>query len=325
MDISVITPVYGVEKYIEKSLRSLFTQTKTDRVEFILVNDCTPDNSMEVARRVISDYPDLNIRIVEHQKNQGLAAARQTGISAARGRYMIHIDSDDWCEKNMLEDMYACAVENNADVVVADIYVNYPGKQVYKLMGAPDNGPDCVTAILKGELSGSTCNKLTRRSICTSNNLAWVPGVDIAEDWLIYIKIFSNAKKVVSMPKAYLHYIQNPGSLTNKRLSPSKLKNYIEADRLAYEYLTQKGDIDKYSEYFAFCRASLLNILIGNSRGADQQEYAMMYPDVKHYHITRNAKLPKHYKLALSHAREGRLWVANMVYMAVEVAKNIIR
>lgn len=83
-DISVIVPIYGVEKYIEKSLRSLFSQTKTDGVEFILVNDCTPDRTMEVAREVIADFPTLDIKIVDHEVNRGVAAARQTGLDTAK-------------------------------------------------------------------------------------------------------------------------------------------------------------------------------------------------------------------------------------------------
>ncbi len=325
MDISVITPIYGVERYIEKSLRSLFTQTKTDKVEFILVNDCTPDNSMAIARKVIAEFPHLNVKVVEHTKNGGLAVARQTGLDAASGEYMIHIDSDDWCEPTMLEDMFNCAKESGADVVVADIFINYPNKEVYKSINAPESGEECMAAVIEGRLGGSTSNKLTRRAICVDNNIRWVPSLDIAEDWLIYIKIFSYAKRVVSINKAYLHYFQNPNSLTNKKLVVKKLMNYIEADRLAYEYLTSVGLIDRYADIFSYGRVTLLNILMRNSRGKQQREFAAMYPDVKREHIVAGARVPKHYKLALLSARSGNLWFANIVYGVVDIFKNIIR
>ncbi len=324
MDISVITPVYGVEKFIEKSLRSLLTQSKTDGVEFILVNDCTPDNSMEIARRVISEFPHLTVKIVEHKENGGLAVARQSGVDAASGEYMIHIDSDDWCEPTMLEDMYRVARANDADVVVADIYINHPNKQVYRSMDVPTTTRECVAAILEGRLSGSTCNKLTRRSICTDNNLKWVPGLDIAEDWLIYLKIFSYAKRVVYLPKAFLHYFQNSGSLT-KRLGDNRLRNYIEADRLASEFLSSIGRYEEYSDSFVVGRVSLLNILVANSRGERQKIYASMYSDVTNAKIAESKKLPSHYKLALSNARSGRRWLANIIYNMVSVAKSVVR
>ncbi len=120
MDISVIVPIYGVEKYIAESLRSLFSQTKTDGVEFILVNDCTKDRSIEIAREVISDFPTLDIKIIEHEVNGGVAVTRQTGLDTATGRYTIHFDPDDWCEPNMLEELYNKAIETNADVVISD-------------------------------------------------------------------------------------------------------------------------------------------------------------------------------------------------------------
>ena len=117
--VSVCIPVYGVEKYIERCARSLFEQTMKDGIEFIFVNDCTKDKSIEILEQVLGEYPERKeqVKIIHHEKNKGLVAARKTGLAHATGDYIIHCDSDDWVDLNLYETMYNKAVEVNADVV----------------------------------------------------------------------------------------------------------------------------------------------------------------------------------------------------------------
>lgn len=121
MNISVIIPVYNVEKYVERCILSIMSQTYTESVECIVVNDCTPDNSMKIVEKMVSDYKgQIQFKLLYHEHNRGVAAVRNTGLDAASGDYIIQIDSDDYCEPDMLEKMYAKAVEEDADIVVAD-------------------------------------------------------------------------------------------------------------------------------------------------------------------------------------------------------------
>ena len=119
-EVSVCIPVYGVEKYIERCARSLFEQTMTDGIEFIFVNDCTTDKSIEILERILAEYPgrQAQTKIIHHATNKGLVAARNTGLAHATGDYIIHCDSDDWVDLNFYESLYKKAVETGADVVV---------------------------------------------------------------------------------------------------------------------------------------------------------------------------------------------------------------
>ncbi len=125
--VSVIIPIYGVEKYIEKCARSLFDQTLKSNVEFIFVNDCTKDDSINILNNVISEYPSRKdqIIVINHDTNKGLATARKTGLSYSSGTYIVNVDSDDYFESDMLESMYNKAEENNAEIVVADYFITY--------------------------------------------------------------------------------------------------------------------------------------------------------------------------------------------------------
>ena len=105
--VSVIVPIYNVEKYIERCLRSLFEQTLDD-IEYIFVNDCTPDNSMIILEKILKEYPHRikQVKIINHEQNQGQAGARTSGMKAMTGEYMIHCDPDDWVELDMYEIMF---------------------------------------------------------------------------------------------------------------------------------------------------------------------------------------------------------------------------
>ena len=104
--ISVIVPIYNVSAYIERCARSLWEQTLDD-IEYIFINDCTPDNSMEILEKVLKDYPQRKsqTRIFKMPTNSRQAAVRRHGIKLAAGEYIIHCDADDWVDTNLYEKM----------------------------------------------------------------------------------------------------------------------------------------------------------------------------------------------------------------------------
>ena len=123
MKVSIIVPVYNVAKYIERCLLSVLDQTWQD-LEVILVNDCTPDNSMEIARRVVASHPrGTVVRCLEHEENRGLSAARNTGISASVGDYLYFLDSDDYISANAIELLADAAVQKRPDFVIGNYEV----------------------------------------------------------------------------------------------------------------------------------------------------------------------------------------------------------
>lgn len=129
--VSICIPVYNVEKYIGRCARSLFDQTLDD-IEYIFVNDCSPDRSMSVLERVIKEYPKRKpqIQIINHNTNQGSAAARNSCLSVATGEYIGWCDSDDWVEPQMYEKMYEKGVAEKADIVYCGFYFEFPNKQI---------------------------------------------------------------------------------------------------------------------------------------------------------------------------------------------------
>ena len=120
--VSIIVPVYNVEKYIEKCLESLVNQTLED-IEIIVVNDGTKDNSKEKILQYIEKYPQKIVYL--EKENGGLSDARNYGLPVAKGEYIAFLDSDDYIEKNMYEEMYKKAKEENSDMVECDFLWEY--------------------------------------------------------------------------------------------------------------------------------------------------------------------------------------------------------
>ena len=120
--VSIVVPIYNVAQFIKKCAHSLFTQSFED-IEYIFVDDCTPDNSIELLNQVLLSYPQRkdSVHIFTHEHNKGLVATRQTGISHAKGEYIICLDSDDWINTDMVQLLYSEAENGNYDIV----YCNY--------------------------------------------------------------------------------------------------------------------------------------------------------------------------------------------------------
>ena len=115
--VSIIVPIFGVEKYIERCARSILCQSYRN-IEVIFVNDCTHDRSIEILKGVLKEFKEIPTKILEHNKNRGLAAARNTGVYYANGDYILHVDSDDWIEPTMVEELVIKAIQDNSDITI---------------------------------------------------------------------------------------------------------------------------------------------------------------------------------------------------------------
>ena len=130
--VSVIVPIFKVRDFIERCVCSLFDQT-LDEVEYIFVDDASPDDSIDVLKSCMEQYPTRKdqVIIITHEKNLGLPAARNTGLVRASGEYVLHCDSDDFVEREMLEEMYKVAKESDADMVYCDFYLTFAENERY--------------------------------------------------------------------------------------------------------------------------------------------------------------------------------------------------
>ena len=205
--VSVIVPFYNVEKYIEKCLNSLVNQT-LEEIEIILVNDGSQDNSEKIAKEFQEKYAD-KIKYYE-KSNGGLGDARNFGINYATGEYTAFLDSDDYVEPSMYEEMYEKAKQEDADMVECDFWWEYPNKII------EDIGPEYANQ--KEMLYKSRVvawNKLIKTEIYKNHPEARFAVGLRYEDVEGFYKILPYIKKISYVRKCFIHYIQRQGSISN--------------------------------------------------------------------------------------------------------------
>ena len=210
--ISVIVPVFKAQNTIRKCLDSIINQTLSDW-ELVLVDDGSPDES----GKICDEYAVRDSRInVIHKVNAGVSAARQTGLDAVRGDYVIYADPDDWVDPNMLEELYRIAIAEGADMVICDWIVEVGEKSIYRVQKPSSLQASAVLHnIFDGTLHGSCCNKLIRRS-CINKYGAYFPeGINYCEDVCFNVQLLMNDIKVAYLNKAFYHYFQSSSSITN--------------------------------------------------------------------------------------------------------------
>lgn len=245
--ISVITPVYNAERYIEKSLKALLEQTLED-LEFIIIDDGSIDNSLKLIYKILEQYSDRQEEcIIISRDNKGVAATRAEGVNLAKGDYIIHFDSDDFADKNMLNEMYNLALNENADIVICDYFISKQGENIYVPQNIPKDNIGCIKKILEGELHGASWNKLIKRDLYTTHNINYTPNVNYLEDVLFNVKCFFFAKKIVHLNKAYYYYNKDNDNSITSSINESKINSINESISLIHQFL-QLQNLNSVSE-----------------------------------------------------------------------------
>ena len=228
--VSVIVPVYNVEKYIERCARILFEQT-LNNMEYIFVNDCTPDNSMLVLQNVLKEYPNRKqqVRIINFEKNEGAAKARRVGMEEAAGEYIIHCDSDDWVDKDAYRLLYEKAVDSDSDMVVCDWFETDGENHVHFVQNAlPCSEKDILRGLISRRISASLWNRLVRSTIIRQNKIIY-PTAHMMEDVALSVQMTFFCKKINYLPIPLYYYCSNENSICKKSDVKTALKRHAQA------------------------------------------------------------------------------------------------
>ena len=236
--VSIIVPFYNVEKYIEKCLTSLVNQT-LEEIEIILVNDGSKDESIKVAKDFEQKYP-AKIRYYE-KPNGGLGDARNFGIKFAKGEYIAFLDSDDYVEPTMYEEMYEMAIKEKSDMVECDFWWEYPNKK------KDDRGVEYKNQndmLLKARVVA--WNKLIKKDIYEKHPEARFAVGLRYEDVEGFYKILPYINKVSFIRKPFIHYVQRNNSISNTQNKKNE-EMFIVLDNVL-NYYKEKNIYEKFEK-----------------------------------------------------------------------------
>lgn len=235
--VSIIVPVYNVEKYIEKCLNSLVKQTMED-IEIIIVNDGSKDNSINVINKFIKQYPE-KIQYLE-KKNGGLSDARNYGLPYAKGEYIAFLDSDDYVEEDMYEKMYKLAKKENSDMVECDFIWEYPNKQKEDIGQIYTNKKQMLEKVRV-----VAWNKLIKTNIVIENKITFPKGYRY-EDVEFTYKLVPYLNKVSFLKKPCVHYVQRENSISN--LQNERTKEIFNVLDHVLDFYKKNNIYDEYKE-----------------------------------------------------------------------------
>ena len=215
MKVSVIIPVYNVAPYVERCLLSVLNQTWQE-LEVIVVNDCTPDNSMEIVRKVMAEHPKGELmRILAHEMNRGLSVARNTGIHASTGDYLYFLDSDDYLPLDSIENLVKPALQYSLDFVIGNYKVTGADRWaplLYLSTGLYESNEVILSAYLKNQWYVMAWNKLVRRGLVLDNQLFFKEGI-VHEDDLWSFRLACCAERMYVVDVVSYYYYMQPQSI----------------------------------------------------------------------------------------------------------------
>lgn len=221
IQLSIILPIYNVEKYIARCLDSVICQRIGDS-EIIIVNDCSTDNTLSIISSYANRYND--IKIVNLPQNRGVGYARNIGIQNAVGKYVGFVDGDDWIDINMYDSMIEYLEKYDADIAVCGVKNEYEdcktGNYRYRYDVLKILSNDCALNILSKNLdlginiSSIVCNKLFKMDLLTRHRLFFPENSYNEDDYFTFLA-FAHSKKVILTPNCYYHYYQREDSITH--------------------------------------------------------------------------------------------------------------
>ncbi|MFD1439566.1 glycosyltransferase family 2 protein [Acinetobacter sp. ANC 4282] len=244
--VSIFVPMYNVADFIEKCAKSLFMQTY-ENIEYIFVNDSTPDNTIEILQNLLEKFPKRKhqVKIIHHEVNKGIAATRNTGILNATGEYLLQVDGDDHIDIKTVELMLNKAIAEKADIVLCNYYLEFKKTNIEVKHGFLDK-EQYLKDVLSAKIPPSIWNKLIRLEVYQKNNLLFNEGVNYGEDYMLVPQIIYFSKKISSLDIPLYNYIRwNTNSYT-ARIKESHLNNLIKVCENLNNFFYNRGEFKEF-------------------------------------------------------------------------------
>lgn len=245
--VSILVPIYRVEQYIERCARSLFEQSY-ENLEFVFVDDCSPDNSVQILERIIKDYPFRaeRVHIIRHEKNKCALEARKTAIKYSNGEFLSHVDSDDWLEPNAIELLMQKQQATGADIVSGRQMVHFPGGRTKERGSGQGMGKDeLLRNLCTHSCTSVLWGRIIRRGLYTEQSIISDARGSYAEDFLVLPQLVYYATSIGSIDDVVYHYNrENENAMTSAlHESPQIQLEYLYSHEIVSRFFEDKDPV----------------------------------------------------------------------------------
>lgn len=248
--VSILIPVYNVESYIARCAVSLFSQTYDD-IEYIFVDDCSTDRSVDILLKILRDYPHRKqqVKIFHHNVNKGLAAVRNTAMDAATGEYVMHVDGDDYLDIDAVRLSMEKAVETQADMVVFDMNLICTDKTIYASARVPSSRLQYLHDIIRRDCSVCVCGALYKRSLYQANHIRAIEGLNYGEDYVTKPRLVYYSKRIEALPIPLYNYVKYNNSSYTQLFSQKSIQAILAATNFLLSFFKERSLSDKQIAY----------------------------------------------------------------------------
>lgn len=277
--VSILIPVYKSSAFIERCAESVFAQT-FESIEYVFVDDCSPDDSIEKLNLVINNYPQRkeNVKIIRCTENKGISGARQMAFDAANGRYFLAMDSDDWIEPDMIEVLYNQAIIDNSEIVYSSYFIEFAenNRQIVNSNFTRDK-KQLVSQIFFN--NSAYWNKLISLDLIKKYGIKTIQGVDYGDDLVVLVKAVYYAKVISAVSRPLYHYNQCNTNSVTKNFTLKHIDDRIKVVKNVDEFFKEQQDYRAYEILLLRFKASRKIKIIRLTRG-EKSEYFSLYPEL---------------------------------------------
>ena len=278
--VSILVPFFKVEKYVGRCVESLFTQTYQN-IEYVFVNDCSPDKSMDVINEYIEKYGVAEkCKIISHKKNQGISASRNDCLDNMTGDYFLFVDSDDYIDKDMIESLVEAAIKENADISGCGYIEEYADHSVEHPQKYTNDHDEMMRAITLLTIKGVMWKLLVRSTIVIDHcdEVRFIPDRNMVDDYLFCCQLFYYAKRFAGVNRCMYHWIQyNPNNYTHTTIFA--VESQAAAIRKTEEFYREKGVYELLKDVLLKRKfISKLPLLLDNTC-FDVKRWRLLFPE----------------------------------------------
>ena len=289
--ISVIIPVYNASATLPHCLKSLSGQTYRN-MEILFVDDCSTDDSLEVLMNYAEQNRDSGciIKVLQHERNRGVAAARNTALAHATGEYIYYVDADDSIEPDTLECLITEAKKYEYDIVGHEWYLTFSSNERYIKQSDYKTPYEALQNMMCGIMRWNLWLFLVRRSLYIENNIRFLEGINMGEDMMVMMKLFACAGRVSIIHCPFYHYEQSNATSLTKTYSQEHIrqvtKNVYEVER----YIQHSSYAALLTPYILFLKLNIKLPLLMTDDTLRYRQWLEWFPESNDY-VMRNKQI----------------------------------
>lgn len=280
--VSVIVPLYNVEQVITRSAESLFAQT-LHNFEIIFVNDASKDNTLAILSQLAKSSlrEDIDIKIISHPQNQGVAVARNTGLDNAEGEFVYYLDADDYCDADTLQLMYDEATQNGCDIVGCEWLLTFESNARHMVQPDVKTSREAFVKMCNGVMRWNLWLFMVRRELYEQSSFRFIPQQNMGEDMMVMMKILLGAEKVSILHKPLYHYIQTNSNAMTKNFSA--YQGQVTANVTELERYVKQNGYEQFLEDIQQLKLTLKLPLLISDKKSDYQMWQEWFPESNAY------------------------------------------